>query len=138
MRNGVFGQVNYTLSHTRTNSAGTSQVRSEPFLDNARPQLGRRPSPFQVMHVVNANAIVELPFGRGRRWLDHGGWTDLLAAAGRRRRSCTGRAARRSRCWQTRHVQSHRALGQPDGAHDARPDELKRLLGVRDVGGDIY
>jgi hypothetical protein len=139
MRNGVFGQVNYTFSHTRTNSPGTSQVRFEPFLDNARPQLDEGPSPFQVTHVVNANAIVELPFGQGRRWLDHGGVADLLAGG-----------------WQAATI-VHWQSGAPisllarrgtfnrtarSGSQTAQtslgPDELKRLLGIRDVNGDIY
>src|SRR6185436_11895155 len=46
---------------------------------NARPELNEGRSPFQVTHVVNANMIAELPFGRGRHWLDRGGIWDALA-----------------------------------------------------------
>jgi hypothetical protein len=78
-RNGVMGQVNYTLSDSRSNSAGTSQVRFEPFLDNARPELNEGRTPFHVTHVMNANVIAELPFGAGKRWLNRGGMAERLA-----------------------------------------------------------
>jgi len=71
-RSGFFGQVNYTLSHSNTNSAGTAQNRFEAFMDNLRPDLNTGRSVFHVTHVVNANAILELPFGEGKRWLNSG------------------------------------------------------------------
>lgn len=70
---GLFGQVNYTLSQTNTDSAGDGQNRFEAFLDNDRPALSIGRSNFHQTHVVNANAIYELPFGEGRRWLSRGG-----------------------------------------------------------------
>ncbi|HUQ49365.1 MAG TPA: carboxypeptidase-like regulatory domain-containing protein, partial [Terriglobales bacterium] len=82
MKNGIFGQVNYTFSKNISNTAGTSQARLEALLDNARPQLEKRVSDFHVAHIVNANMIYELPFGQGKRWLNNnsilnyivGGW----------------------------------------------------------------
>jgi hypothetical protein len=79
LRNGLMGQVNYTLANSRSNSAGTSQVRFEPFLDNARPELDEGRTPFHVTHAVNANLIAELPFGAGKRWLSRGGTWSALA-----------------------------------------------------------
>jgi hypothetical protein len=35
-------------------------------------------SNFHITHVMNANAIYELPFGNGRRWLNGGRLADLL------------------------------------------------------------
>ena len=80
-RNGFFGPVNYTFSDTNTDSQGTAQNRFEAFLDNNRPELGTGRSVSHVTHVVNANAIYELPFGEGKQWLDAGG----LLNADRRR-----------------------------------------------------
>jgi hypothetical protein len=79
LRGGLFGQINYTRANTRSNSAGTAQTRFEPFLDNARPELDEGRSQFHVSHVINANMIAELPFGRGRRWLNKDGIWDYLA-----------------------------------------------------------
>lgn len=78
-KDGVFWQANYTFSKSLTNSTGTAQNRFEPYLDNARPGLERMRSEFHVTHVLNANAIWELPFGEGHRWLDRGGVLNALA-----------------------------------------------------------
>ena len=73
---GFFAQANYTWSHTKTDSAGIGQNRFEAFMDNNRRELGVGRSFFHQTHVVNANAIYELPFGSGRRWLTDGGLLD--------------------------------------------------------------
>lgn len=78
-RGGFFGQLNYTLSGTNTDSAGTGQNRFEALLDNARPELSTGRSFFHQTHVVNANAIYQLPFGQGRRWLNRGGLLNAVA-----------------------------------------------------------
>ena len=75
---GVFWQANYTFSNAMSDSQGTEQSRFEPFLDNARPELERTRTEFHVTHVLNANAIWELPFGRDHRFLDRGGLLDAL------------------------------------------------------------
>ena len=77
-RNGFFGQVNYTFADTKTNSSGTGQNRFEAFMDNDRPELNIGRSFFDVTHVMNANAIYELPFGRNKRWVNAGGITEVL------------------------------------------------------------
>ena len=78
-KNGIFWQANYTFSKNLTDSTGTAQARFEPFLDNARPGIERMRSEFHVTHVLNANAIWELPFGEGKRWLDQGGVWNAIA-----------------------------------------------------------
>ena len=77
-RNGFFGQVNYTFANTETDSDGTAQNRFEAYLDNNRPELSIARSEFHNTHVMNANAIYELPFGAGRRWLNGGGVSNVL------------------------------------------------------------
>ena len=77
-RGGLFGQLNYTLSDTNTDSGGTAQNRLEVFMDNARPELNTGRSQFHVTHVVTANAIFELPFGLGRRWVNRGGFLNQV------------------------------------------------------------
>ena len=51
---------------------------------------------FHVTHVVSANAIYELPFGKARGGSTRAEWPMRSSAAGRLRRSSRGRAARRS------------------------------------------
>src|SRR6185503_5201178 len=136
---GVLGQINYTFAKTRTNSLGTTQERFEPFLDNARPQLDEGRSEFHISHVMNANVVIDLPFGQDRRWLNRGGILDWALGG-----------------WETGAV-VHWQSGSPisilaqRGTFNRRvrsfhqtarttlsADELKKLLGVRDVNGIVY
>ncbi len=77
-RNGFFGAVNYTFSNTKTDSTGTAQNRFEAFMDNSRPGLDTGRAVFHVTHVINGNAIYELPFGEGKKWLNRGGLMDAI------------------------------------------------------------
>jgi hypothetical protein len=136
---GVLGQINYTFSKTRTNSRGTTQERFEPFLDNARPQLDEGRSEFHISHVMNANVVVDLPFGRDRRWLNRGGILDWALGGWE-----TGSVVH----WQSgspisilarrgtfnRTARSFRQTARSN----LSADELKKLLGVRDVNGIVY
>ena len=70
---GIFAQVNYTWSHTNTDSQGTAQNRFEAFMDNGRRELNTGRSIFSQTHVINGNAIYRLPFGSDQRWLNSGG-----------------------------------------------------------------
>ncbi len=142
---GFFGQVNYTLSDTKTDSSGTAQNRFEAFMDNNRPGLSIGRSIFHVTHVVQANAIYELPFGTGRKWLNDGGIADWVLGG-----------------WQLGGIASWQS-GSPISITSARAtfnragrsgcadqvgcntavttlsaDQIKSLLGVRKVGDKIY
>jgi hypothetical protein len=139
LRNGVMGQVNYTFAQTRANSGGTNQVRFEPFLDNARPELNQGRSPFHVTHVMNANLIAELPFGEGRRWLDRGGVWDRVAGGWQasaivhwQSGSPISILARRGTFNRTA-----RSSSQTARTSLSRSD-LKKLLGVREANGNVY
>jgi hypothetical protein len=77
-KDGFFGQVNYTMANTETDSSGTAQNRFEAFMDRNRPELNVGRSNFHISHVVNANAIYELPFGKDRKWMNTGGIVDAV------------------------------------------------------------
>jgi hypothetical protein len=70
---GWYMQANYTFSKTLTDAQGTGQTRFEPRLDNAQPDLEYSRADFDQTHVFNLNTIYELPFGKGKRWLNQGG-----------------------------------------------------------------
>lgn len=139
LRGGLLGQVNYTLADSRANSFGTTQARFEPFLDNARPELNEGRSPYHATHIINANVIAELPFGQGKRWLNQGGLAEWIAGG-----------------WQASAI-VHWQSGSPisllarrgtfnrtgrSGIQTARTTlsarEIRKLLGVREVDGQIY
>jgi hypothetical protein len=148
-RNGFFGQANYTFSDTKTDSSGTAQNRLEAYLDASRPALSTGRSQFHVTHVISSNAIFELPFGSGRRWLNHGGvlnqivggWQIASIAAWQSGSPISFYSGRGSF---NRPVRSDCAAANsgPVGCNTAfstlSVDQIKKLLGVYKVENRIY
>ncbi|OLE52056.1 MAG: hypothetical protein AUG51_19885 [Acidobacteria bacterium 13_1_20CM_3_53_8] len=64
---------NYTWSHSLDNASGlqsATNYSSSAFIVNALfPNLAYANSDFDVRHIINANWLVGLPFGRGRAFL---------------------------------------------------------------------
>lgn len=81
----VQGQISYTWSHTIDNSLGVifglgdsrSGGRNGP-IDPFNIDADRGNSPLDIRHLLSANAIIDLPFGRGQRFLNSGGAADKL------------------------------------------------------------
>ncbi|MBV9766015.1 MAG: carboxypeptidase regulatory-like domain-containing protein, partial [Acidobacteriaceae bacterium] len=70
---GVQFDANYTWSHTlgiETPNSWTSSFGQYTLRDL---RLSYGPTLFDIRHVVHANATVDLPFGKGRHWMDRGG-----------------------------------------------------------------
>ncbi|HEV7644068.1 MAG TPA: TonB-dependent receptor [Pyrinomonadaceae bacterium] len=82
---GLQFDLNYTWSHSLDNqSSVTNTVFGGLICDLNDLSVCRGPSDFDIRHLVNANFIYELPFGKGKYfgknapgWLDQiiGGWT---------------------------------------------------------------
>jgi hypothetical protein len=73
LTNGWFYQVNYTWSKAFTNSE-QAQAEFAPYLDNAvGDTLEKKRLNQDVHHVLKANAVYELPFGPGKRYVNEGG-----------------------------------------------------------------
>jgi hypothetical protein len=78
--------INYTFSKSIDNASGlqTSGTYASAFIENAlRPDDNKSVSDFDMTHIVNANVMYDLPFGKGRRFLTNlhpvadsifGGW----------------------------------------------------------------
>jgi hypothetical protein len=150
--NGFLGQVNYTWAHTNTDSTGQAQNRFDAFMDNARPELGTGRSVFHQTHVINANAVYQLPFGDGRRWSSRsrivngfiGDWqlgAIIVWQSGSPISIYSGRAtfnrAGRSNC------STAAGNGGPMACNTAftslSPDEIRQLLGIyKTPDGRIY
>ncbi|HEX6044868.1 MAG TPA: TonB-dependent receptor, partial [Pyrinomonadaceae bacterium] len=67
---------NYTLSHSMDDASGlqTSAAFGGAFILNPlRQQDSFSNSDFDVRHIINANAVWELPFGRGRQFFSGAG-----------------------------------------------------------------
>ena len=139
-RHGIFGQINYTLSETRSDSIGSdSQNRIEPFLDNGRPQLDAGHSIYHNAHVINANGVFELPFGEGKPWLNGKGWTDALVGGWQlgtivKWQSGAPLSIRSARGTFNRTGRS----GRQTAATSLSADQIKALFGVHEANGNIY
>lgn len=75
---GLYFQANYTFSKNLTNTVGTSQGLFEPFLQNQNRELDNQRADFDQTHVFNFNGIYQLPFGKGKMFLDKGGIVDKV------------------------------------------------------------
>ncbi|HEX8287943.1 MAG TPA: TonB-dependent receptor [Pyrinomonadaceae bacterium] len=81
-RQGLSFQVNYTFQKTLGDVFGddgsADQNRIALLQDNENPKLNYGRTDFDRTHTLNANAVYELPFGRGKRFLNQGGWVDKV------------------------------------------------------------
>ncbi len=75
---GVYFQANYTFSKNLSNAAGTSQGLFEPNLQNQRTELEFTRADFDQPHKFSFNGIVQLPFGKGKMFLNQGGIVDKI------------------------------------------------------------
>ena len=75
---GLYFQGNYTFQKSLTDVPEEDQNRFDPFLDLKDPRLEYSRSDLDRTHAINFNAIYELPFGKGKPFLDRGGWVNAL------------------------------------------------------------
>jgi hypothetical protein len=85
MSKNIQGQISYTWSHTIDNATGVfngigdskNQGRQGPVhpfdLD-----FDRGNSALDIRHLLSANAIIDLPFGKGQRFMNEGGIADAV------------------------------------------------------------
>lgn len=79
---GLSLQANYTFQKILTDVTGSTdevnQTRVEPYLDNLNPDRDYGRAIYDRTHTFNFNGLYELPFGRGKRWLNEGGAVDKI------------------------------------------------------------
>jgi hypothetical protein len=75
---GLYFQVNYTYSKNVTDTVGTSQQLFEPYLQNNRRELDEQRADFDQTHTFNFNGIYQLPFGKGKMFMNKGGLWDKV------------------------------------------------------------
>jgi hypothetical protein len=75
---GLALQANYTFQKTLTDAPEEDQSRFDPLLDNDNPQLEYSRADYDRTHAFNLNAIYELPFGRGKAFLNQGGLANAI------------------------------------------------------------
>jgi hypothetical protein len=65
LKDGVYLQANYTFSKGFANYAQDQQSFTIPLLDYNNPGSNKALSPYDATHVIIANALYDLPFGKG-------------------------------------------------------------------------
>ena len=79
---GLSFQANYTwqkiLSDVTGSTDEVNQTRVEPYLDNFDQTRDYGRAIYDRAHTFNFNGLYELPFGRGKRWLNEGGWVNRI------------------------------------------------------------
>ena len=71
-------QANYTFQKTLADIIDDGQTRVNPYLDNQNRRLDFGRPDFDRTHTFNFNGVAELPFGKGKRFLNQGGIVDKI------------------------------------------------------------
>ena len=75
---GLYFQANYTFSKNLSSGQGNTQAQFEPYLDNNNPDLDYQRADTDQTHVFNFNGVYQLPFGKGKTFLNQGGIVDKI------------------------------------------------------------
>jgi hypothetical protein len=68
---------NYTFSHGLDNGSASETSGGAALQDAFNPNAYRGPSDFDARHTISANAVVDIPVGKGKALLGHmPGWLD--------------------------------------------------------------
>ena len=81
IQGGWGGRINYTFSRLEDNQVGESNTfsnRSSTPLDNYNIDQEFSHSLLETPHRINVSGTVELPFGRGKPYVNKGGTADIL------------------------------------------------------------
>jgi hypothetical protein len=138
---GFYFQANYTFQKILTDVTddGINQTRVAPLLDNLNPHVDYNRASYDTTHFFNFNSLYELPFGRGKRFLNQSGLVNHIVGG-----------------WQLGNIVQI-ASGAPLSFLDARgtlnraarannqtastnltKDQIKDLIGYRNVNGTLY
>ncbi len=77
--NGWGFDFNYTFSHSLDNGSVSETSGGAALQDAFNPNAYRGPSDFDMRHAISADAVVDLPVGKGKALLGHvPGWLDQI------------------------------------------------------------
>jgi len=75
---GLLLGANYTWSKNLTNGQGTAQALNETYLQLNDKERDYQRADFDIAHTFNFNGIYELPFGKGKPFLNTNSWVDYI------------------------------------------------------------
>ncbi|MGA7503343.1 MAG: carboxypeptidase-like regulatory domain-containing protein [Candidatus Sulfotelmatobacter sp.] len=83
--NGLEFDLNYTYSRSIDDGSNAERISTfegggfaSQIINSWYPRQNRAPSDFDTTHIINANWVYDLPFGRGKRFGDMGGWRNAV------------------------------------------------------------
>ena len=68
LANGISFDINYTLSHSIDNASASETSGNGAIQNSFAPKASKGPSSFDVRHIMTANTVFEVPYGRNKRW----------------------------------------------------------------------
>ena len=78
--NGILAQASYSWAKAISLCCADSEDAGPQIVIPAYQNLNRSVVPFDRTHFFSANAVAELPFGRGKKWLSQGRFTRALVS----------------------------------------------------------
>jgi hypothetical protein len=137
--NGLYFQANYTFQKTLTDSSGLGQTNFEPLLDNAAPEQEYSRAVFDQAQVFNFNTIYELPFGKGKRFLSDGGFSDRVFGGWQIQtimRAATGAPITLTDVTGT--LNRNGRAGRQTPQTNLNKEEIKRLTGIFKTSNGVF
>ncbi len=136
---GLTFQANYTFQKILTDVQSDQQTRFDPLLDINNPGLEYARADYDRTHTININAIYELPFGKGKPFLNKGGLMNAIFGGFQVTsiinissgvpitiKDTGGTLNRGGRS------------GRQTAFSNLTTDQIKNLVGIFKVGGNIY
>jgi carboxypeptidase family protein len=80
LAHGLYFQTNYTFQKNLTDVGddGINQTRVAAYFDNKNRRLDYSRAAYDTTHIFNVNGLYELPIGKGKKFLNRGGWVDRI------------------------------------------------------------
>lgn len=134
-------QVNYTFQKSLTDilsDANADQNRQGTFLDNNRPGLNYGRADYDRTHTVNANFVYELPFGKGKRFLNQNGLVNTLIGGFQFSSIVSLSSGPPLGVVDPRATFNTRGAGRQGALSNLSAKEIKKLTGIYNTPNGIY
>ena len=139
--NGLYFQANYTFQKSLTDilsDVNADQNRQGTFLDNNNPRLNYGRADYDRTHTINANFIYELPFGKGKSFLNQGGWVEAVFGGFQLSSIINWSSGPPLGVVDPRATFNTRGTGRQSARSSLTADEIKDLVGTFDTPNGIY
>lgn len=136
---GLYLQANYTFSKNLVNGQGTAQALNETYLQLQNKGLDYQRADYDITHAFNLNGIYELPFGKGKTFLNNGTLLNYLVGGWQFSGIFQKRSGVPISFVDTRGTLNRGALsGRQTANSTLSVDQIRDLVGVFEANNRIY